>query len=110
MVEKTDEEMAALVDTFDLPIEETTTYERWQKALAEELEMKYSDLLAEKSWRGVETKYVALPELGLSMERRVFFPGTIKQYTELQFRDVATGRFVARPAAGEQIREWWREK
>jgi len=106
-LDKTDEEMAELVDTLDLPIEETTTYDKWQKALAEELEMRYSDTLAEKSWRGVRTKYVALPELGMRMERTVRYPDTIKQYTQLQFRDVVTGKYVSAPFASEEIRGWW---
>jgi len=72
--------------------------------------MKYSDTLAEKSWRGVQTKYVALPELGMRMERRVFKPGKVGQYTELSFRDLTTGQFVAAPFASEEIRGWWLRK
>ena len=109
-MEKTDEEMAELVDTLDLPIEETTTYGKWQDALAEELGMRYSDTLAEKSWRGVETKYVALPELGMRMERTVRSPGTIQQYTQLQFRDAATGRYISPERSESMISEWWAQK
>ena len=110
MVDKTDEEMAGLVDTMDLPIEATTTYKKWQAALEEELGMRYSDILAEASWRGVETKYVALPELGMRMERHVFNAGTIKQYTQISYRDLTTGQFIARPFATEEISSWWRRK
>lgn len=110
MVDKTDEEMAELVDTLDLPIEETTTYEKWQKGLVEELGDRYSETLAGKSWRGVETKYVALPELGLRMERTVRYPGTIKQYTQLQFRDVETGRYVSPERSTAIISDWWKLK
>lgn len=103
----TDEECAELVDTFDLPIEATTTYEKWQKALSDELGMRYSDELAKRSWHGVQTKYVTLPELGLRMERRIFYPGTIRQFTELQFRDMKTGRFVSPGVSSEMIKTWW---
>lgn len=106
-MDKTDEEMAELVDTLDFPIEETTTYEKWQEALREELGPRYSDALAEKSWRGVETKYVALPELGFRMERTVRYPGTIRQYTQLQFRDVKTGRYVSPERSTAMIGKWW---
>jgi len=107
MVDKTDEEMAELVDTLDLPIDATATYEKWQKALGEELGMRYSDLLAERTWRGVETKYEALPELGLRMERLVHQEGTIGQFTQAHFRDLATGRFIKYSVVEEMVRDWW---
>lgn len=65
----TDEEAAALVDTLDLPIEATSTYEKWQKALAEELGMRYSEKVGGYTWRGVEVLYESLPEVGIAYRR-----------------------------------------
>lgn len=69
MVARTDEEYAELVSTLDLPIEATSTYDKWQKKLADELGMRFSDELAEKTWRGVEILYEKLPEAGISYQR-----------------------------------------
>ena len=69
MVDKTDEEMAGLVSTLDLPIEATSTYGKWQTKLEEELGLRYSDLLAERTWKGVEVLYESMPEAGVSYQR-----------------------------------------
>jgi len=69
MVNKTDEEMAGLVDTLDLPIEATSTYEKWQAELADELGLRYSDLVADRTWTGVEVLYKSLPEVGIQYRR-----------------------------------------
>jgi len=69
MVDKTDEEMAGLVDTLDLPIEATSTYEKWQAELADELGLRYSDLVSERTWKGVEVLYESLPEVGIAYRR-----------------------------------------
>ncbi|GAI98796.1 unnamed protein product, partial [marine sediment metagenome] len=93
--------------TLDLPIEATTTYEKWQAALRDELGARYSDLVGERTWVGVETKYSALPEVGLSLARIKHNVGTIREFTELSFRDVETGRFVKYETAQSMIGEWW---
>jgi len=61
----------------------------------------------ERMWGGVETRYSALPELGLRIERYTHYPGTIRQFTEASFRDVTTGRFVKYETAQSMISEWW---
>lgn len=69
MVDKTDEEMAELVDTLDLPIEATTTYEKWQEALERRLGYEPSSLLLERTWKGVPVLYESLPEVGIAYRR-----------------------------------------
>ena len=66
---RTDEEYAELVSTLDLPIEATSTYDKWQEALEEELGLRYSDLVGEKTWGGVTTLYESLPEVGIAYRR-----------------------------------------
>lgn len=66
---KTEEEYAGLVDTLDLPIEATSTYEKWQVALAEELGYRYSDLTAERTWEGADMLYRQFPEAGFTYRR-----------------------------------------
>lgn len=58
-----------MVSTLDLPIEATSTYDRWQVALEEELGMRYSENVAESTWRGVEIMYESLPEVGVGYRR-----------------------------------------
>ncbi|GAH46861.1 unnamed protein product [marine sediment metagenome] len=69
MVEKTDEEMAGIVSTLDLPLQATATYEKWQKALEEELGMRYSPLFGERTWAGIEVLYEKMPEAGIGYSR-----------------------------------------
>ena len=66
---RTDEEYAELVSTLDLPIEATSTYEKWQAELEEELGMRYTTDLGEKTWQGVELMYESLPEVGIAYRR-----------------------------------------
>ena len=66
---RTDEEYAELVSTLDMPIEATSTYDKWQAALEEELGMRYSTDVAEKTWGGVELLYERMPEAGISFQR-----------------------------------------
>ena len=66
---RTDEEYAELVSTLDLPIEATSTYEKWQTELEEELGMRYTTDLGEKTWQGVELMYESLPEIGIAYRR-----------------------------------------
>jgi len=69
MVARTDQEYAELVSTLDLPIEATSTYEKWQKKLADELGMRFSDELASQTWQGIEILYESLPEIGVAYRR-----------------------------------------
>jgi len=69
MVARTDEEYAELVSTLDMPIEATSTYDKWQTELEEELGMRYSSDLGEKTWGGIEILYEKLPEAGLAYRR-----------------------------------------
>ena len=66
---RTDEEYAELVSTLDLPIEATSTYEKWQAELEKELGMRYTTDLGEKTWQGVELMYESLPEVGIAYRR-----------------------------------------
>lgn len=64
------ERYVELVDTLDLPIEATATYRKWQEALAEELQMKYSDAIAERMWEeALPIHYESLPEVGVAYRR-----------------------------------------
>ena len=97
MVDKTDEEMAGLVDTLDLPIEATSTYEKWQRQLEEELGIRFSDLVAERTWRGVETLYESLPEAGISyqrVEQKWGYQGTYRS-TDFALTGVKAGQFMS---------------
>ena len=80
MVVRSDEEYAELVATFDLPIEATSTYEKWQKELADELGMRYSEEVAGKTWGGVELMYESLPEIGIAYRRAEMKWGYQGQY------------------------------
>jgi len=97
MVDKTDEEMAGLVDTLDLPIEATTTFGKWQAELEEELGMRYSDRLAERTWTGVEVLYEKLPEAGISYGRAEMkwgYQGTYRS-TDFALTGVKAGQFMS---------------
>ena len=80
MVARTGQEYAELVSTLDLPIEATSTYEKWQEALAEELGMRWSDLVTEKTWGGIEILYESLPEIGIAYRRAEMKWGYQGQY------------------------------
>jgi len=97
MVARTDEEYAELVSTFDLPIEATSTYGKWQKRLEEELGMRYSEGVAEQTWRGVETLYESLPEAGISyqrVEQKWGYQGTYRS-TDFALTGVKAGQFMS---------------
>ena len=97
MVARTDEEYAELVSTLDLPIEATSTYNKWQKELADELGMRYSDAVAEKTWRGVEILYEKLPEAGISYQRVEMKWGYQGVYRSTSFAltGVQAGKFMS---------------
>lgn len=80
MVVRSDEEYAELVATFDLPIEATSTYKKWQIELADELGMRYSEGVAEKTWGGVEILYESLPQVGIAYRRAEMKWGWQGQY------------------------------
>ncbi len=83
---KTDEEMAELVDTLDLPIEATTTYKKWQEALSKELGMRYSEPLAKRTWVGVDVLYRQFPETGIGFRRAEMKWGYQSQFISLDPR------------------------
>jgi len=97
MPDKTDEEMAGLVDTLDLPIEATSTYKKWQIQLEEELGIRFSDLVAERTWTGVETLYEKLPEAGISYARAEMKWGYQGTYRSTSFAQtgVKAGQFMS---------------
>ena len=97
MVDKTDEEMAGLVSTLDLPIEATSTYGKWQAELEEELGLRYSDLLAERTWTGVEVLYEKMPEAGISYQRveAVWGYQGIWRSTSFALTGVKAGQFMS---------------
>lgn len=103
---KTDEEMAELVDTLDLPIEATTTYDKWKEALAEELDYRYSDLVAKRTWEGVETLYTSLPEVGIAYRRVEMTWGWQGQFTSVDPRltGIGAGRIMSLAKVGELTR------
>lgn len=105
-MDKTDEEMAELVDTLDLPIEATSTYEKWQKALEEELGYRYSPTVAERTWRGVEVLYESLPEVGVKYTRYEQWWGYQGVYTSVNpaITGVPAGRFMPAAKVHELIR------
>jgi len=109
MVVKTDVELAGLVDTIDMPVTATLDIEAMQEWLAEELGEK-APITPEgvaSWWRGIETRYEALPEVGLKIERIVHNPLTIREFTEISFRDMTTGRFVKYDTAVDMIKDYW---
>ena len=69
MVAKTAEQYMDLVATFDMPVECTSTYEKWQKCLADELGMRYSEELSERTWGEIPTLHESLPEVGIAYRR-----------------------------------------
>jgi len=103
VVARTDEEYAELVSTLDLPIEATSTYRKWQEALAEELGIRYSEDVASKTWQGVEILYEKLPEAGISYERVETKWGYQGVYRSVSFEltGVKAGRFMS----FEKVRE-----
>lgn len=109
MVIKTDVELAGLVDTVDMPVSATTDIKAMQEWLEEELQEKAPKTPEgiARWWTGIETRYEALPELGLGVERIVHHRGTIRQYTEVSFRNLVTGVFVKYETAQSMVREWW---
>ena len=108
-MDKTDAEMANLVDTVDVPVGATTDIDALQEWLAQELGYKAPTAREglERWWAGVQTRYEALPELGLKLDRVTHNIGKINEYTEVSFRDITTGRFVKYDLAQSMIREWW---
>lgn len=91
------ERYVELVDTLDLPIEATSTYGKWQEALVEELGMRYSDLVAERTWTGVEVLYESLPEVGIAYRRAEMKWGYQGQYISVDPRitGVGAGRIMS---------------
>ena len=97
MVARTDEEYAELVSTFDLPIEATSTLRKWQEKLEDELGMRYSEGVAEQTWKGVETLYESLPEAGISYGRAEMkwgYQGTYRS-TDFALTGVKAGQFMS---------------
>ena len=107
MVVKTDEQYAELVSTLDFPLQETTAYDKWQKALADELGMRYSDELAGKTWEGVTTLYERMPEAGISYERLEVKWGYQSVYRSTSFD--LTGQKAGTFLAFEKVKELLRE-
>ena len=109
MAQRTLDQYAALVDTLEVDIPETVDFTTFMEQVGRRLGEKAPATLEgwERMWTGVETRYSALPELGLKLERVMHFPGEIKQYTQISFRDVITGRFVKYETAQDLVREWW---
>jgi len=103
MVNKTDEEMAGLVDTLDLPIEATSTYEKWQQALSEELGLRFSDIVAERTWKGVEVLHESLPAVGLAYRRVEQKWGYQSQYISVDAS--LTGQRVGTVVSFEKVQE-----
>lgn len=92
-----------------MPVSATTDIEALSCWLKEELIDKAPATREglDKWWRGVETKYSALPELGLGLERHIHNLGKINQYTQVSFRDLTTGRFVGYEPVQAMLAEWW---
>ena len=103
MVARTDEEYAELVSTLDLPIEATSTYETWQEALEEELGLRYSEDVALKTWKGVETLYESLPESGIAFRRVEQKWGYQSQYISVS--PAITGYKAGTIMSFEKVRE-----
>lgn len=103
---KTPLEYAGLVDTFDIPIEETTTFEKWQKALGEKLGIRYSPFLAEETWEAMPITYEALPELGIQYRRIEQWWGWQSTWRSLDpsITGVPAGRFISQAKVSELIR------
>lgn len=109
MATVTDEDVLELVDRFDIPLEDTVDIERLQKALAEKLEaagVPYvsKDFLS-RFQRGLELKYKALPEAGVSF--KAYFREPTPRYPagrwQPVYRDVATGRFISPRLVEEKV-------
>lgn len=97
MVARTDEEYAELVSTLDMPIEATTTYDKWQAALEEELGMRYSADVAEKTFGGIELLYERMPEAGVGYQRVEMKWGYQGVYRSTSFAltGIQAGRFMS---------------
>ena len=91
------ERYVELVDTLDLPIEATSTYSEWQEALVEELGMRYSDFVGERTWEGVALLYESLPEVGIAYRRVEMKWGYQGQYISVDPRitGVGAGRIMS---------------
>lgn len=109
MAVKTLDEYAALVDTLEVEIGETLDFEGFMAKVGARLGVYAPATLAgwERMWEGVQTRYSALPELGLRMHIYTHELGTIREYKEISFRDMVTGTFVKYNIAQTMIREWW---
>lgn len=102
MVVKTDEEWLKLVERFDVPIEETTTVKKLQKALQEKLRGASGApaLVPEftaRFQRGLEIRYELLPEASIRF-KYVHMPSTKRYpagYWQGMYSDVATGRRIS---------------
>lgn len=96
MAKKTLDEYAALVDTLEVPIEETTDYETFRGYLERELGPKAPITMEgwEGMWRGAQARG-AYAEIGVRSETVVLYKGTIRQYTTIRYRDYVTGRWVS---------------
>lgn len=105
MVSSDIERYVELVDTLDLPIEATSTYAKWQEALAEELGMRYSDLVATRTWEGVEVFYEFLPEVGVQYRRVEMKWGFQGQFISVDpaLSGVPGGRFMSFEQVSELI-------
>lgn len=103
MVARTDEEYAELVSTLDMPIEATSTYDKWQAKLEEELGMRYSADVAEKTWEGIELLYEKMPEAGVGYQRVEMKWGYQGVYRSTSFAltGVKAGQFMS----FEKVRE-----
>lgn len=109
MAQKTLDEYAALVDILEVEVPETLDFATFMEKVGGRLGEKAPVTLEgwERMWSGVQTRYEALPALGLKMSVFTHHEGTIREYKEISFRDVTTGRFVAYETAQEMIREYW---
>lgn len=98
-MDKSDEEMAALVDTLDIPIEATWEREELHDWLYRELGKDFSAEGLEKVWKGVGIRYDIMPQVNVSVQHYTAYPGTIKEFRDYRYRDVVTGRWLSKEAA-----------
>lgn len=105
----TDEDLLELVERFDISIEDTATIDKLTAALKEKLAAAGVDYVSEdfleRFMRGIELKFEALPEVGVSF-RTFQRPSTAAHpagFWQPVYRDVATGRFMSTVDVGKRL-------
>lgn len=91
------ERYVELVDTLDIPIEETSTISKYQAALERELSWNYGEAVVVPAWEALLLRYESLPEVGIAYRRVEMKWGYQGQYISVDPRitGVGAGRIMS---------------